>query len=758
MADGDQKAQPLQGNLLPLTFEQFAGVNTATTRQGVPDAQMYWCDGFMPLAPRNLRTHWGIGSSLYTSGGTITCFDFYNIGAVPYAAVFQADGSVIQVNTASSATATIVPSGTILAPSVISMGTSQWGSQYLLIVANQSNGYWVWDGSLLYTAGTLAPTVVITDSGEGYVSPPSIYATGGSGFGAKFVATISDGALSNIAITNPGQGYIVGDTPSLVISGGTQAGSGASITAALSHANGGSGGSITCVLGIIGKGQEGVTSVILNSSGSGYSAEAVVNVSGGNFVTSAVLSLGITSGSITSVTILNQGYYLSGSSTPIATISDPGYYYVSSTTIVSGGSGYGPSRAITASGGGSPVSQATFSSNTNAGGTITSVTILNSGFYGSNSPPTLAISDSASNASATISLMPYGVQGTAVESYQGHVWVFNGTLKQWSAPGSVTDFSTSAGGGSETSGSSTQRVRYIGAVSTNGFLFEISDSSMDYISGVQTTGTVTPTTTFTENNSDPEVGTPYPAAITTFGQEIFMANPTGVYVSSGGSFVKISESMDGVYNTVPTTNFNANPFNGFQLSAAKATIFGKRVWMVLVPIVDPVTNATVNKLIMVRDKKIWWTSLQDVALTFIQGQEINSVYTAYGTDGTHLYPLFQQPSTAFTKTVQTKLWDPPSGYSGAQAESLFWSMWQCNSTLSTSITLNIDAVGVSASGQYTNSATYTLTGPSTTGNYITPPQAVGQQGISAGMTIETNAADMTLITATVATEDVGFRG
>jgi len=112
---------------------------------------------------------------------------------------------------------------------------------------------------------------------------------------------------------------------------------------------------------------------------------------------------------------------------------------------------------------------------------------------------------------------------------------------------------------------------------------------------------------------------------------------------------------------VPATQFNANPFNGAQLSVAKATIFGKRVWMALVPIIDPVKGLQVNKLLMVRDKKVWWTSEQDVGLTFIQGQEINSIFTAYGTDGTHIYPLFNQPSAGFVKTAQSRLWDEPGG-------------------------------------------------------------------------------------------------
>jgi len=50
----------------PLLFEEFQGINTATTRPGVDDKQMFWCDGFIPLGPRRyLRTLYGVGPALY---------------------------------------------------------------------------------------------------------------------------------------------------------------------------------------------------------------------------------------------------------------------------------------------------------------------------------------------------------------------------------------------------------------------------------------------------------------------------------------------------------------------------------------------------------------------------------------------------------------------------------------------------------------------------------------------------------------------
>jgi hypothetical protein len=773
----NQQQQPQQGDLAGLTFNQFAGVNTATTRPGVPDEMAYWLDGFIPLAPGNLRTLYGIGSALYTATGgkTIVCFYFYNLGATPYAIVFLSDGSAIQVNTATSAATTVLPAATIAFPSITTLGITQYGSQYLIIVSSQNNsGYWVWDGNLLYTAGTLAPQVTLTNPGSAYQTVPAVTATGGNGHGATFVASIAGGVVTNVVETNPGSGYLPGDVVTLVFTGGTLAGSGASLTAVLTHNAGGSGGVITPNYTLFssagGTNVYQLVGITLTTPGSGYSEQIVAGFNAapagsnwGQFIGAGLGPPGIliseVGGAINFVGRApdsgNPGYFYSTPTAspqfPTTSISDPGFYDVSSVTINNGGSNYSPGTTITASGGGSPQAQATILPII-TGGVITGTNVTGGGIYGSNTPPTLTVTDTAVTATGTVTLMPFGVNGSAAETYQGHVWVVNGTLINFSAPGSVSNFATSAGGGSDQTNNSYTKVGYTQLVSTNGFLFLIGDNSMDYISGVVTNTPQggNPTTTYTQNNSDPEVGTPYPAAVTTLGQEILAANSAGIFVSSGGAFVKKSEPLDGVYNTVPN-------FGGNQLSAAKATIFGKRVWMVLATIVDPYSNATQNKILMFNGQR-WWASLQDVALTFIGGQEINSVYTAWGTDGTHLYPLFNTPSTAFSKFALSKLWDDPGGIESDKADSRFWSIWYYYSTSAPNFTISIDGVGIGTSGQYTNTQATTIQGPASTGYFVSPPLAVGQQGVLTGMTIGTNAADAALIIAKIAAENVGYRG
>lgn len=735
----------------PLKMEMFQGMNTQATRTGVVDQQCFWIDGFFPVAPRNLRALYGIGTLLYTATGgkSVIWYDGFNLGATAYMCVFLSDGSAIQVQISNGAATTVLPAGTILNPAITNVGLTQYGRQYLIIAANQQNGYWLWDGALLYQAGSLGPLVTLTNPGSGYKTVPTVTASGGSGSGATFAASISGGFVTNVVVTNPGSGYLPGQTVTLAFSGGNSGGSGGALTAVLSSTGGGTGATFTLTLAAIDPSNDKISTVVVNNGGSGYSqfTTLTVTVTNAFALTPASIQPVITGGVITGVTIVNAGVYDvsgGGGGGPVASMaaSDPGAFHVTSVTVVTPGSGYSPSATAVCSGGGAPVSQATLQLVLNPStGAITSVTVASGGLYGSNTPPTVTISDAVVNATATATLMPFGVQGTDIETYQASVWVINGPTLYFTAPSSVTDFATSDGGGNRVSNDSFLRVGYVRIINTNGFLFLIADSSINYISGVQTTG-APPTTTFTNQNADPEVGTPYPASVIKVGQNIQLANSFGIHEMNGAKAVKISDDLDGVYGSV------AN-FGGLQLSSAQATIFNKKCQLTLVQIVDPISGTTVNKIFM-RYGKAWFASMQDVALTFIASQEINSVFTAYGTDGTHIYPLFQQPSTAFNKIVQSKLWDTPVGIETTKTTGRLWGMAQYYSTVSPNLVFSVDNEnGIGNS--------YTIT-PSGTGIKVFGPEAVGQKGALTGMTMTTAAADMSLIQSMISSLTHDYRG
>lgn len=671
-----------------IPFQGFSGLNTNSTRPGIKDEECYWCDGFMPIGPNWLRTMYGIGPSIYTSSTTngVVFFDFFNIGATPYCVIFQANGSIWVSNTDTGAQSQIAMAGTILNPSRSSVDISQWGSQYLLIVADQVNGYFIWDGENFYEAGTLGPLVTIENGGVGYTSPPTITAVGGTGSGATFSATVLNGSVVSIDVIDPGTGYSANDQVLLAFSGGGAAGSTATLSVGLL------GGQI-------------VNPVSIVNGGSGYSAAATATVVSGSGV-GGEITLTVGGGAITGA------------------------------TVTAGGSDY-------------------------------------------QSPPTIAVEDPGNPvATASVVVMPVGISGSSIETFNSQVWI--GSLQNgvptitFSAPESVSDFSTGSGGGSFPITDSFVRVRVTQLRQTNGFLYVICDSSISYISGVVTSATSPPTTTFTYQNADPEIGTPYPATVDVFSRNILFANAFGAHASYGGAVSKISDNLDGVYNTVPN-------FGGFQPSSCKAIVFGKRIWAVLIPVIDFITGQQVNKLFCYKTTPqgpVWWSTQQDVNLIFVQQQEINSVITAYGTDGTGIYPLFQQPSVAFTKTVQSKLWAEPGGYQYIKSIDRLWGVVQYYSTLDPTLTISIDNENGTSPTEYnlgpdefdwtnnlglTFSWTNNLGEPfewTTQGSGITiiPPASVAQNGALVGMTVETNSADMALISFLMSPQLLQYRG
>lgn len=672
MADGSLPASPPQtpgfpSNPLPIVWDGFAGLNTRPTRPAIEDQEMFICDGFIPLGKNNLRTLFGAGPAMYTapSGKTIVFYGFGNIASTPICMVFLSDGSIVQVNTTTGVAVIVAPVGTIDNPSPSSVGLSQWGSQYIIIVSAQPNGYFLWDGLLFYEPGTLGSYVDINSGGFDYTSAPTITAVGGAGTGATFVATLQDGAIETISVTNPGSGYTYTDSVYLSFSGGGNVNSTAQATAVIS------GGS--------------VSSINVTTAGLGYTSTTSVTISGG------------------------------------------------------GGSGAVATASV-------------------AGGSVSAVNVTTAG-QGYTSAPTVIITDYNNTvATATVSAMPFGVNGTTVETFQSRVWTANGAKILFTAPASVNDFGASDGGGAFTSNDSFLRIGFSALKQSNGFLYLLADSSMNYISGVQTAGSP-PTTTFTNQNVDPQIGTPWPGSVQVFSRNIVFANSFGVHVSYGGAVTKVSPQLDGFFASVSS-------LTGFYPSSAVAVIFGIHVYMLLLPVIDQVTGQRVNKLMM-WDGQRWWTANQEPSLTFIATQELNSVMTAWGTDGASLYPLFQQPSTALTKTVQSKLWDAPGYYFTKMAARLY-GMVQYNVASTQPLTVTLDNGTVSATTAtpvtppglmtWTNSSgaaiSWTALGavPMTWysgGQSVFGPLAVSLSGALLGLTVSTAAPDLSIMSLTL---------
>ena len=181
--------------------------------------------------------------------------------------------------------------------------------------------------------------------------------------------------------------------------------------------------------------------------------------------------------------------------------------------------------------------------------------------------------------------IPLAISGTAIEVYSGRVWIANGPTITFSVPGSLIDFSSANGGGNFTSSDSFLRVAYIQLKQTNGFLYLIGDSSVNYISGVQTSGSP-PVTTLTNQNADPEVGSPWPATVDVFSRNILFANPRAekfthlkylapaAFIDDYISTVAIARSMPNVTASLMLRPHNADAVKYFPKLHVASTVQG----------------------------------------------------------------------------------------------------------------------------------------------------------------------------------------
>jgi hypothetical protein len=269
---------------------------------------------------------------------------------------------------------------------------------------------------------------------------------------------------------------------------------------------------------------------------------------------------------------------------------------------------------------------------------------------GTASTLTISQNATASNAGETLTVvwfMPTGVQGNGIETFQGRVWIINGITRSTSAAQNGTTFAAANGGVIANSTDNTLRVKYVGIKESNGYLYLFGDSSCYYITNIQVSGTTTLTTTYQYTPLDEQIGTPWRDTVQPFGRSVVFANPNGVYSIFGSSASKISDALDGL--------FSAADFVTVRPCMASATLFNIKVALFLFRTTNPQTQLTYN-MIALFDGRRWWTATQEIAPVFLGPQEMNSVLSAYATDGLTLFKLFSQSSATLTKTLVSKLW------------------------------------------------------------------------------------------------------
>lgn len=707
----------------------FGGLDQQASRPFIPDKDFFWLENYIRIGNGNLRTVWDRGPALFaaTGGLKIVYYYFFNIVQVYYAAVFFSDGTASAINTATGA-ATVISAtpGTFYNGGQLP-ACCQSGSQYLIISNNiTANSYWIWDGTLLYTAGTLAPQIVITDGGSGYSNPPTVTAVGGSGSGATFVATIADGSVTSVTLTNPGTGYQPGDQIQLIFSGGgadtsaqltavltsgtigaadvTSGGTGYTSPPAVAFSGGGGTGAAgTAVLGAL-----GVGAIAVSAGGTGYTSPPNVVITGGGG-TGATATAALTGTAVSSITVNSPGTgyttlptvsftggggsgagavvtFLSGPVTGI-TITAPGSGYTSTPTItLTGGGGTGATAvallsagsvaSITIVNGGSGYTSTPTLTIAGGGGTgatatatvtsgaITAVAVTNAG-SGYTSVPAVIVQNAVNTAaSGTAELMPFGVSGTSIETFSGYVWL---TFPfQQGAQVNSGKFLVSA------PGSLTDF-----SIGDGGVIFTNSDRFLraQYTAFRQAKGYL-----YVLGDSSAAVI----SSVTTSG------NPSLTTFSYQNVDPQVGTFWRDTVQDFGSTILFANPLGIYGIYGGSATKASAKVDKLfsnaVLPAAGGITpcgavasifnlktylllltitdpNTNLPRTVMLGwDEKDWFIITQSSPLTFIATQQINSNLLAWGTDGTSLFQMMAQPSALIAKTFRTKLFGAQQQY------------------------------------------------------------------------------------------------
>lgn len=733
-----------------IVFEDFSGgINTLVPRSGIADNELVICDGFMPLGD-TLVTLPGTGSVIYTATGgtTVVFFCWFSLGTTPYVFVLLSNGAIWQVTTGGAATQ-IAPAGTIVSPTTF-IGIAQWGSEYLIFCADQPNGYWLWDGTLLYTAGTLGPTVTIADGGMGYTAAPIVTIhTSGPGTGAAASATVENNTVTEINLTNAGHGYGNGDYVWATLSGGN-GGAQAQATSTISNGvitgvtltNGGAGYQSSSGV------QSPPTVTVTDATGTGASI-VVAEMIGGQVIS---LKIGAGGSGYTNPTLSFSGGGTGSGAAGTVSVSQG---VVTGITVTAAGAGYTTAPAISFldNDGTGATAVAVLGQGASAG-TVVGVTLLSGGQNYSNNT---VIFTGGGNATASVVLMPFGISGTSLETFAQRVWIGNGAAAAnqnrllFSAPGDPSDFNPADGAGATPSLDSFLRIGYYALRQTNGFLYLLGDSSINYVSGVQTStqqpsgGASQTISTFNNQNADPQIGTPWPGSVQVFSRNVVFANPTGVYVSYGGAATRISQALDGLFgNHVGPPAADNYPSAVTTLSLPDTQNVGSTIYMLLLPVVDQVSGQTVNKLLMWDGKK-WWTSQQDRTLSWIATKEFQGEISSWGTDGTNIFRMLFTPTTGFTKTAQSKLFSG-RGYTVEKTAIRLHAMID-DPNAGDTINVTIDNEAEAGSG---NAAQAIST---TAGLAVLGPYPIGQAGRLLGFTLSTTAAGLTVLSVRAATQD-----
>ena len=402
---------------------------------------------------------------------------FYaDIGGTDYFIAFSVSGAGYAINISTGSIGNFAPDGTFSS----SPDVTTWQASRILINDSQV-GYCTFDGALFVQEGGVSPNITVTAGGSNYGAPPTVTISGGSGAGATAVSVVANGAIIAVDLTNPGFGFLPGDT--LTVAFGTSPGSGATahvtmtgkVVTSISIGKPGSwtatptaGSHSLTFSGGGGTGAAGSATVV--QSPNGFTVQSVqLTASGSGYTSAPTASLTVTGIGVTQPTF---NVFVSTESVASIVLDTPGSSYTAAPNVsIIGGGGSGATAVATES-----------------GGAVNSLT-LTSGGSGYTSTPTVTIG-SGTGATAIAHVWPFVTAGTTLAVFQGRVWLAGGQLLQWSGTGSTyggvayDDFLAADASGS-TLITAADLIHAITALrSLNNYLFIMGDQSVKQIGNI----------------------------------------------------------------------------------------------------------------------------------------------------------------------------------------------------------------------------------------------------------------------------------
>jgi len=277
-------------------------------------------------------------------------------------------------------------------------------------------------------------------------------------------------------------------------------------------------------------------------------------------------------------------------------------------------------------------------------GVVTQVVIDEPGM-GYTSPATMTFNP-ASTIAATSTL--FNPTGQNVATYAGRSWLTSNRTFTFSAPPSggngYENFQTGQAAGTFIVTDETLLSSVISLLPANDFLYWTGTDSINAIGDVQV---VSGATVFSDPNLSDNIGSDiFYGAVISFYRSLMMMNRSGVYSLYGATPQKISDALDGV---VPLIDFDKPIWSGLvniENQQCAAFFFTYR---------DPVDGP--RPLLAIFFNKKWFLASQGSDLLAIASAYDGTGHRLYGTDGTHIYRLFDRSDSLQPWKFSLAFWD-----------------------------------------------------------------------------------------------------